>query len=126
MKEFADRIAAGDLDSPLEMESGNLFGAFTESFDIMREELKAAKARGTELKRKEKGLATELSHDLKTPITSINTICDVLSLKVRDKYVLDKVKGIQKKTRQECKGFRHKRQRSGAVYRFGAYGKNER
>lgn len=100
MKEFAGRIAMGDLDSPLEMERSNLFGAFTESFDIMREELRASKTRETELKRKEKELAAELSHDLKTPITGINTICDVLSLKVQDKYVLGKVEGIQKKTQQ--------------------------
>ena len=100
MKDFAGRIAMGDLDSPLEMEQSNLFGAFTESFDIMREELKASKARETELKRKEKELVAELSHDLKTPITGIDTICDVLSLKVRDEYVLGKVEGIQKKTRQ--------------------------
>lgn len=100
MKEFAGRIAMGDLDRPLEMERSNLFGAFTESFDIMREELRASKARETELKRKEKELVAELSHDLKTPITGINTICDVLSLKVQDKYVLGKVYGIQKKTQQ--------------------------
>lgn len=100
MKEFAGRIAMGDLDSPLEMERSNLFGAFSESFDIMREELRASKARETELKRKEKELVAELSHDLKTPITGINTICDVLSLKVQDKYVLGKVCGIQKKTQQ--------------------------
>lgn len=100
MKEFAGRIAAGDLDSPLEMERSNLFGVFTESFDIMREELRASKARETELKRKEKELVAELSHDLKTPITGIDTICDVLHLKVQDPYVLGKVEGIQKKTQQ--------------------------
>lgn len=100
MKEFAGKIAMGDLYSPLEMERSNLFGAFTESFDIMREELRASKARETELKRKEKELVAELSHDLKTPITGINTICDVLSLKVQDKYVLGKVESIQKKTQQ--------------------------
>lgn len=100
MKEFAGRIAMGDLDSPLEMERSNLFGTFTESFDIMREELRASKKRETELKRKEKELVAELSHDLKTPITGINTICDVLSLKVQDKYILGKVEGIQKKTQQ--------------------------
>lgn len=100
MKEFAGRIAMGDLDSPLEMERSNLFGAFSESFDIMREELRASKAREAELKRKEKELAAELNHDLKTPITGINTICDVLSLKVQDNYVLGKVEGIQKKTQQ--------------------------
>ena len=100
MKEFAGRIAMGDLDSPLEMERSNMFGVFTESFDIMREELKASRARETELKRKEKELVAELSHDLKTPITGINTICDVLNVKVSDEYILGKVGGIQKKTQQ--------------------------
>ena len=100
LKDFAGRIALGELDSPLEMERSNIFGAFTESFDIMREELKASKARETELRRKEKELVAELSHDLKTPITGINTICDVLGVRVQDEYVLGKVEGIQKKTQQ--------------------------
>lgn len=37
---FAERIAGGNLDIPLEMDRQNLFGAFTESFDLMRAELK--------------------------------------------------------------------------------------
>ena len=40
LKGFAKRIADGNLDIPLEMDRQNLFGAFTESFDIMRSELK--------------------------------------------------------------------------------------
>ena len=100
MKDFASRVATGDLESPLEMEQSNLFGIFTESFDMMREELKASRTRETELKRKEKELVAELSHDLKTPITGIDSICDVLHLKVQDPYVLGKVEGIQKKTQQ--------------------------
>lgn len=100
MKDFAGRIAYGELDEPLKMERNNMFGAFTESFDIMREELKASKARETALKIKEKELVAALSHDLKTPITGINIICDVLSVKLTDEYVLGKVEGIQKKTRQ--------------------------
>ena len=40
LKGFAERIAGGNLDIPLEMDRRNLFGAFTESFDIMRSELK--------------------------------------------------------------------------------------
>ena len=100
MKEFAGSIAMGQLDTPLEMNRSNLFGAFTESFDIMREELKASQTRENELKLKEKELVAALSHDLKTPITGINIICDVLSVKTDDEYVLGKVSSIQKKTRQ--------------------------
>ena len=43
LKGFAERIADGNLDIPLEMDKQNLFGAFTESFDIMRSELKKAR-----------------------------------------------------------------------------------
>ncbi len=100
MKEFAGGIAMGQLDKPLEMKRSNIFGAFTESFDIMREELKASQTRENELKLKEKELVAALSHDLKTPITGINIICDVLSVKSDDEYVLGKVSSIQKKTRQ--------------------------
>lgn len=100
MKAFAGRVAVGSLDEPLEMDKNNIFGAFTESFDIMREELKASKIRENELKRKEKELVAELSHDLKTPITGINTICDVLNVKVEDEYILGKIAGIQCKTRE--------------------------
>ena len=77
-----------------------MFGVFTESFDIMREELKASKARENELKRKEKELVAQLSHDLKTPITGINTICYVMSLRTEDEYMRGKIEGIQSKTEQ--------------------------
>mgnify|MGYP001080620176 CR=1 FL=1 len=42
LKDFAGLIAGGNLDIPLEMDRQNLFGAFTESFDIMRSDLKRA------------------------------------------------------------------------------------
>jgi methyl-accepting chemotaxis protein len=45
LENFAVRVAGGDLETPLEMDRGNIFGAFTESFDIMREELKASRKR---------------------------------------------------------------------------------
>lgn len=41
MQSFAGKVAEGRLDEPLEMDRNNLFGAFSESFDIMREELSA-------------------------------------------------------------------------------------
>ncbi len=100
LKAFAGRIASGDLDSPLMMEKDNIFGAFTESFDIMREELKSARQREMQLKMKERELVAELSHDLKTPIAGIDTICDVLSVKLTDGYALGKVEDIKKKTHQ--------------------------
>ncbi len=100
MKEFAGLIAQGRLDEPLIMERNNIFGVFTESFDIMREELKSSKQRETELKMREKELIASLSHDLKTPVTGIRAICGVLSVKIQDEYLKAKVENIEQKTRE--------------------------
>ena len=45
MENFASEIAKGNLDVPLPIHRNNMFGSFTESFDIMREELKNARAK---------------------------------------------------------------------------------
>ena len=80
MKGFAERIAAGELDTPLEMDKDNIFGAFSESFDIMREELKAAREREQEAVRSRKEMIASLSHDIKTPVASIKAMADVMEL----------------------------------------------
>ncbi|MCR5356222.1 MAG: HAMP domain-containing histidine kinase [Lachnospiraceae bacterium] len=78
MKDFAGSIAEGKLDAPLEMDRNNMFGAFTESFDIMREELSASRKREIELQRRERELVASLSHDIKTPITGIKVTTELL------------------------------------------------
>lgn len=98
LKRFAGVIARGELDEPLIMERSNIFGVFTESFDIMREELKAAREREIALKMKEKELVASLSHDLKTPVTGIKVMCEMLEVKVEDEYVRHKIKNISNKT----------------------------
>lgn len=84
LKSFAERIAAGDLDTPLEMDRGNIFGAFSESFDIMREELKASREREEAAVRSRKEMIASLSHDIKTPVASIKAMADVMELTVKD------------------------------------------
>lgn len=79
MKDFASYVAAGDLDKPLEMDKDNMFGAFSESFDIMREELKGSKARELALQKKERELVASLSHDLKTPVTGIKLTSELMA-----------------------------------------------
>ena len=100
MKRFASLIARGELDEPLLIEKNNIFGAFTESFDIMREELKAARNRETALKMREKELVASLSHDLKTPVTGIKVICELLQVKVEEEYVKGKIANIEQKTKE--------------------------
>lgn len=98
LKKFAGVIARGDLDEPLIMERSNIFGIFTESFDIMREELKASKEREIALQMKEKELVASLSHDLKTPVTGIKVMCEMMEVKVEDEYVRHKITNISNKT----------------------------
>ena len=81
MQEFAGRVAEGRLDEPLAMDRGNLFGVFSESFDIMREELSASRQREFELQKKERELIASLSHDLKTPVTGIRLAAEVLLMR---------------------------------------------
>ncbi len=100
MQQFADRIAQGILDQPLEMDRCNLFGKFSVSFDIMREELKAAREKETALKQREKELIASLSHDLKTPISGIKLLCELLSVKLKDEYTLQKIAEIDGKASQ--------------------------
>jgi len=77
MKGFAERVAGGNLDIPLEMDRGNLFGAFTESFDIMRSELKKARLAEAKANASKKELVAKLSHDIKTPIASIKAVSEL-------------------------------------------------
>ncbi len=77
LKGFAERVADGNLDIPLEMDRQNVFGAFTESFDIMRTELKNARIAEATANASKKELVAKLSHDIKTPIASIKAVSEV-------------------------------------------------
>lgn len=81
LEKFAHHIAAGNLDIPLEMDKGNLFGSFTESFDIMREELRVAKENEIKASKSKKELIASLVHDINTPVASISSGIDVLRLR---------------------------------------------
>lgn len=74
---FAERVAGGNLDIPLEMDRENLFGAFTESFDLMRSELKKARLAEAKANESKKELVAKLSHDIKTPVASIKVVSEV-------------------------------------------------
>ena len=107
LKDFAGSIAEGNLDEPLKMDKDNIFGAFSESFDIMREELADSKAREIALQKKERELVASLSHDLKTPITGIKLTTELLKTKISmqdetdsNKDMIGKLDSIYKKADQ--------------------------
>lgn len=84
LRGFAMNVARGNLDIPLTMGKNNPFGAFTESFDIMREELAAARQSEYEANRSKKELVASLSHDIKTPVASIKAVCELMLLRAAD------------------------------------------
>ena len=100
LKRFAIRIASGDLDTPLEMDRGHIFGEFTEAFDIMREELKASREREEEAVKSRKELVAQLSHDIKTPVASIKAMADVMSLTAENDMERDTIAAINTKADQ--------------------------
>lgn len=81
LQQFAGNVAKGNLDAPLFISQNNYFGAFTESFDLMREELKKARENEYRANISKKELVAELSHDMKTPIATIKATCEVMKLK---------------------------------------------
>lgn len=97
LSDFASSVSKGNLDEPLNMNRHNYFGAFTESFDRMREELKKSSEREAAANRSKKELVAELSHDIKTPVATIKATCEVMEMKYKDPDVQDKVSVIKSK-----------------------------
>lgn len=93
MKVFAEKIAVGDFNIPLNYERSNYFGAFTWAFDNMRKEIIKARSCEKEAIENNKTVIATLSHDIKTPIASIRAYSEALqanintSVEARDKYL---------------------------------------
>lgn len=96
---FAGEIAKGHLDVRLPRRRLNLFGNFTESFDIMREELRNAQEREVKANKAKREMAAGLGHDIKTPVATIQAACEVLEAKYGgEKDIMDKVSVISART----------------------------
>ena len=100
LQNFAHRIAAGNLEVPLEMDRHNVFGAFTESFDLMRDELQTARKNEYKANQSKKELVASLSHDIKTPIASIMSATDIMLVKAKDKEERNAIESINAKLDQ--------------------------
>ena len=96
LDDFSREIAKGNLDVKLPIHRVNLFGSFTEAFDIMREELKAARKREIETEIARKELVASLSHDIKTPISVIKATGEVLDLKLGSMKAADNTEDVRK------------------------------
>jgi len=71
LRQATERIAEGDLDTPLPTQSQDDFGTLANSFNEMRERLKTA------MEGRDR-LIMSVSHDLKTPLASIKGYTDAL------------------------------------------------
>ena len=99
LQRFSMQVAKGNLDFPLPVKRHHYFGAFTESFDLMREELKRARESEYLANQSKKELMAELSHDIKTPVATIQAACEVISLKESNPDTLNKVSLIDTKAK---------------------------
>lgn len=86
MKEFALRISAGDFNVPLNYQRSNYFGEFTWAFDSMRNEITKSRACEKEAIDNNKTVIATLSHDIKTPISSIRAYAEGLSANMDTSY----------------------------------------
>lgn len=100
LQKFAYHIASGNLDIPLEMDRSNLFGAFSESFDMMREQLAESRQREYEANRSKKELVASLSHDIKTPVASIKAVSELMIVTATDEKQRKQLSTIASKVDQ--------------------------
>jgi signal transduction histidine kinase len=100
LRAFASSIANGNFDVPLPMDRSQVFGAFAESFDIMRQSLQEARQNELALDHSKKELIAAISHDINTPVTSIRLLSELLQVQVSDAGQLDRLKAIESKAEQ--------------------------
>jgi len=100
MRGFARRVAAGELDIPLEMDKRNAFGAFTESFDLMRDELRRSRESERAAQQSKRELVASLSHDIQTPVSSIRAVAELMEITAADDGQRQKLQTIQQKVGQ--------------------------
>lgn len=100
LRSFATRVAGGDLDAPLSMDRGNVFGAWTESFDLMRTELARARRRQEAAERSKRELVAQIGHDIRTPVASICATAEVLRTMPHPPLVDARLHVIEAKTHQ--------------------------
>jgi len=100
IERFAHKISTGVFDEPLPMEKSRLSGPFAQSFDIMRASLFEARQKQQAAERAQKELVATLSHDIKTPVTSIRLISELLQVSTTDPAAVEKLKTIELKTNQ--------------------------
>ena len=98
VEEVSFRISSGDYSLPVMADKNNVFGTFTQSFDIMRLSLAEAKENEIANIEERKDFVATIGHDLKLPLTSISAIAQLLNAKYQaDPYLSEKLQTIEDK-----------------------------
>ena len=71
MSGLSYELAKGNLSAPIKEERSKLFGRFLWGMDMLREKLEDNRERELEFQRERKTLILSLSHDIRTPLSSI-------------------------------------------------------
>ncbi len=100
LEDFSHKITTGRFDEPLPMDKNNTFGLFTQSFDVMRDSLLEARKQRIQAERANKELIASLNHDVKTPVTAIRLISELLQEENTNREIAGKLKTIESKADQ--------------------------
>lgn len=79
MSDLSYELAKGNLSMPVKEEKSKLFGRFLWGMDMLREKLEDNKEKELEFQKERKTLILSLSHDIKTPLSSIELYSKALA-----------------------------------------------
>ena len=79
MSNLSYELAKGNLSMPVKEEKSKLFGRFLWGMDMLREKLEDNREKELEFQKERKALILSLSHDIKTPLSSIELYSKALS-----------------------------------------------
>lgn len=84
MSNLSYELAKGNLSMPVKQEKSKLFGRFLWGMDMLREKLEETKEQELAFQKERKTLILSLSHDIKTPLSSIELYSKTLSQDLYD------------------------------------------
>lgn len=84
MSNLPYELAKGNLSMPVKEEKSKLFGRFLWGMDMLREKLEDTKEKELAFQKERKTLILSLSHDIKTPLSSIELYSKALSENLYD------------------------------------------
>ncbi len=106
MRNLSYELAKGNLSMPVKQEKSKLFGRFLWGMDMLREKLEETKEKELAFQKERKTLILSLSHDIKTPLSSIELYSKALSEDLYDTQERknEALQGIAKNVK-EIKGY---------------------